>query len=111
MLPVVEKVALELRDEEIEVQIIAPSLLSPLPRHTLLAALSACNRIAIVEETHLGAGFASELAATLLENGYRGRLRRIATPPVPIPAARSLESQVIPGEREIIEALIPLFRD
>ena len=111
MLPVVEKVALELKDEEIEVQIIAPSLLSPLPRHTLLAALSACNRIAIVEETHLGAGFASELAATLLENGYRGRLRRIATPPVPIPAARSLESQVIPGERDIIEALIPLFRD
>jgi len=111
MLPIVEKVALELNDEEIEVRIIAPSLLSPLPRYTLLAALRESGRIAIVEETHLGAGFSSELAATLLENGYRGRLRRIATPPVPIPAARSLESQVIPSERDIIEALVPLFRD
>ena len=111
MLPVIEKIALELKDEELEVQIIAPSLLSPLPRHTLLAALFDCGRIAIIEETHLGAGFGSELAAALLENGYKGRLRRIATPPVPIPAARSLESQIIPGEREIIEALVPLFRN
>jgi 2-oxoisovalerate dehydrogenase E1 component len=111
MIPVVEKVALKFKDEEIEVEIIAPSLLSPLPRNTLMSVLSSRSRIAIVEETHLGAGFASELAATLLENGYRGRLRRIATPPVPIPAARSLESQVIPSERDIIEALIPLFRD
>jgi 2-oxoisovalerate dehydrogenase E1 component len=109
MVPAAEAAAHELKSEEIEVEIVVPSLLSPLPRHTLTAALQNRRRIAILEETHLGAGFGAELAAALLESGYKGRLRRIATPPVPIPAARSLESQIIPGERDILRGLIPLF--
>ncbi|MEJ7606941.1 MAG: transketolase C-terminal domain-containing protein [Bryobacteraceae bacterium] len=109
MLPIVEKVAVELKEEEIEVEIVVPSLLSPLPRHTLLAALLRRRRIAIVEETHVGSGFGAELAAVLLESGFKGRLRRIGTPPVPIPAARSLESQVIPAERDIIRGLSRCF--
>ena len=109
MLPVVEQVAEELKDEELEIEIVVPSLLAPLPRQTLLGLLSDRPRVAIIEETHVGAGFGAELAAALLEGGFQGRLRRIGTPPLPIPAARSLESQVIPDKREIIQSLVPLF--
>jgi 2-oxoisovalerate dehydrogenase E1 component len=110
MVPYVEKIAEDLQEEEIEVEIVVPCLLSPLPQQTLIGALARRPHIAIVEETHLGGGFGAELAATLLENGFKGRLRRIATPPVPIPAARSLESQVILDGPEILRALIPLLQ-
>ena len=110
MVSIAEKVVAELASEEIEAEIVVPSLLSPLPRNTLVSALLKRRRIAILEETHLGAGFGAELAAALLESGYKGRLRRIATPPVPVPAARSLESQVIPSEHDILRGLVPLFQ-
>jgi len=53
----------------------------------------------------LGPGFASELAAWLLESRYTGRLTRIGTPPVPIPAARSREAEVLPGEDALFQRL------
>jgi 2-oxoisovalerate dehydrogenase E1 component len=106
MLPVIERVAERLEAEEFAVEIVAPALLHPLPRRTLLRLLIDRPRIAIVEETHLGAGFAAELAATLLEEGYRGRVTRIGAPPVPIPAARSREMDVLPGEDVLFQRLV-----
>ena len=105
MLPVIERVAERLEAEDFVVEIVAPSLLNPLPRQTLVTLLRDRERIAIVEETHLGPGFGSELAAALLERRYAGRLTRLGTPPVPIPAARSLEAQVLPGEDALFERL------
>ena len=67
--------------------------------------LKARERVAIVEETHLGPGVGSELAASLLEQSFAGRVMRIATPPVPIPAARSLEAQLLPDEDELFRRL------
>jgi len=83
--------------------------LAPLPRHTLLAALLERPRILIAEETAAGYGVGAELAAVLLEAGYRGRLRRIGAMPVPIPAARSLEAEVLPDAARVAEAALDLF--
>jgi 2-oxoisovalerate dehydrogenase E1 component len=106
MLPIIETVAAHLADEDLVVEIVAPSLLQPLPRQTLLDLLHDRSRVAIVEESPVGPGFGSELAATLLEHGFRGRLTRIGPPPVPIPAARSLESSILPDERRLFDALV-----
>jgi 2-oxoisovalerate dehydrogenase E1 component len=100
-----------LEAEDFVVQIVAPSLLNPLPRQTLLSLLMDKERVAIVEETHAGPGFGSELAASLLEERYAGRLRRIGTPPVPIPAARSLEAAVLPGEEMLFQRLASFVTD
>lgn len=109
MAPWAEKAATLLEQEELEVEIVLPSLLSPLPKNTLLEALSMRSKIAIVEEAHAGFGFGAELGALLLESGFAGRFTRIATPPVPIPAARSLEQEVIPGEKQIVNGILKLF--
>jgi 2-oxoisovalerate dehydrogenase E1 component len=101
MLPIVEKVVSALADEELSVSVVVPSLLQPLAKATLLPLLLAKRCIAIVEETPAGPGFGSELMAALLEHGYPGRVRRFAPPPVPIPAARSLETAVLPDERSL----------
>ena len=59
-----------------------------------------------MEESHSENGFAAELGAVLAEEGFRGRFARVGTPPVPIPAARSLESQVVPDRAGIAEAIL-----
>jgi 2-oxoisovalerate dehydrogenase E1 component len=105
-LPMVERVAEALGEEDLEVELVVPSLLQPFPRHTLLDLLKDRERVAIIEESPFGPGFGSELAATLCENGFSGRLRRLAPPPVPIPAARTLESAILPDERRLFESLV-----
>lgn len=112
MAPHVEEAAQILEDEEeLSVEILLPALISPLPRRSLLAHAAGRKRILIAEESHSQFGVSAEIAATLAENGFTGRLARLGTPPVPIPSARSLELQVIPGAKEIVAAALALFRD
>ena len=111
MLEMVERVAASLEKEDLSVEIVAPSLLQPLPAHTLCAALRGRRRIAIVEESPRGPGFGAELAATMLEQQAARRVRRFAPPPVPIPAARSLEAAVLLDERRLFEGLVSFITD
>jgi pyruvate/2-oxoglutarate/acetoin dehydrogenase E1 component len=71
--------------------------------------LAGRERIVILEEAPLGGGFSAELGAALLEAGFGGRYARVATPPVPIPAARSLEALVMPDSRSIFEAILKVL--
>ena len=110
MLPLVERVAKHLRDEEeLAVDIVTPALLAPLPRRTLLAALMHCPRVAIVEESHHEFGVGAELLASLAEAGYRGVPMRLGTAAAPIAAARSLERAQLLDERAIVDALLASF--
>lgn len=110
MLPVVERAAGRLeQEEELSVEIIAPALLSPLPRNTLLAALLERPRIAVVEESHHEFGVGAELLACLAEAGYRGDVIRIGMAPVPIAAARSLERAQLPDEAMIVAHVLDLL--
>jgi 2-oxoisovalerate dehydrogenase E1 component len=111
MLPVVERAVRQLEDEEeLAVEVIAPSLLSPLPGTPLLARLLASPRVVIAEESHHDFGVSAEIAARLLEAGYRGKLVRVGAPPVPIASARSLERQILPDETRLVAAVLGLFR-
>lgn len=106
MVQIVESVAAELISEELEVEVIIPSLLAPMCRATLTRLLAGRERIVAVEESTAGCGFASELGAALMEAGYRGRYARVSAPPVPVPAARSLEEQVVPDAAAIMQAVL-----
>lgn len=107
MLPVVEEAARRLEEEEeLSVDIVVPSLLSPQPRRTLLAHLLHSERVVIAEESHHEFGIGAEIAASLLEAGYTGQAFRIGTPPVPIASARSLERQILPDADRLIEDIL-----
>ena len=103
-----DKAVLEV-DEELEVEIVAPSLLAPMPQGTLIGHLQARRRVVVVEESHQEYGIAAEIAACLAEGRFAGELLRIGTPPVPIASARSLERQIIPGEDAIVERILEMF--
>ena len=110
MLPIVERVAQQLSDdEELDVRIVAPALLSPLPRRQLREALMTAPRVAIIEESHHEYGVGAEIAALLAESGYRGQVLRIGMPAVPIAAARSLEASQLPDEQTILARILDLF--
>jgi 2-oxoisovalerate dehydrogenase E1 component len=105
----VEKLADELRDEEVLLEIVAPSLLSPLPFRALGAHLLRRPRSAVFEESYGSAGFGVSLGCALAEAGYRGRFRRLNPAPVPIPAARSLERLVLPDRRQMLDLIAELL--
>jgi 2-oxoisovalerate dehydrogenase E1 component len=104
-----EEVAAQLAEEEVECEILIPSLLSPLPRHTLLKQLRSRKRVLCVEEAPTEFGFGSELGVALLEGGFKGVYRRVGPPPFPIPAARSLEASVMPDKTFIFNRVVGLF--
>jgi 2-oxoisovalerate dehydrogenase E1 component len=110
MLPIAEKAARILEDnEELSVEIIAPALLSPMPRFALLKALLHRPRILVVEEAHHQFGFSAEILAMLAENGYRGKVARLGSAPVPIASARSMESVQLPDEEAIVSAVMNIL--
>lgn len=110
MLPVVEKAAERLeREEELSVEIVTPSLLAPMPRHTLAGALRDRARIAVIEESHHEFGVSAELLAMLAEAGFRGKVIRIGTAPVPIASARSLERDQLPDEQAVVDRVLAMF--
>ena len=110
MLPLVEAGAKRLRDEEeLAVEIVVPSLLAPLPRGTLTTQLRERKRVVVVEESHHQYGIAAEIAASLLERNYGGKLLRIGAPPLPIPSARSLERQMLPDDSRVVEQVLRLI--
>jgi 2-oxoisovalerate dehydrogenase E1 component len=110
MLTMTEAVANRLEsEEELEVEIVSPSLLSPLPRESLVKHLATRECVVVIEESHHDFGVSAEIAAALLESGFKGQFLRIGTPPVPIASARSLERSIIPDEQSIIDQILDLF--
>ncbi len=100
-----EAAASRLAEEEIASEIVIPSLLSPFPRNSLGGLLSSREHVVVFEEGQGHFGFGAELGAVLSEAGYRGRFQRIGPPQIPIPAARSLEADVLPGDVELFDSI------
>lgn len=110
MLPVVEKAARQLEEEEeLAVELIVPALLSPMPGQSMIQRLITSPRVLIAEESHHSFGVSAEIAARLLEAGFAGKLVRVGAPPVPIASARSLEKDILPDEARIIDEVLDLF--
>jgi 2-oxoisovalerate dehydrogenase E1 component len=110
MVPVAEAAAKQLLDaEELAVELVVPALLAPLPKGALIGHLLTRRRIVMVEESQYHYGVAAEIAACLLESGYRGKLRRIGAPPLPIASARSLERQILPDALRVVEQVVDMI--
>ena len=89
-------------DEEIQVDIIVLSQLSPIPIEDLLSLTKGSAIIGTVEEGTLQSGIGAEIIACLTERQSMKRYFRIAARDLPIPNGIILESQVIPNATNII---------
>jgi len=108
-LELAESAAAKLQKDEIEVEIVVASLIAPLPRRTLTCLLRKRMNVIVVEESSSEHSFGAELGAALLESGYEGRFVRVGAPPVPIPAARTLEAALLPSDQILYNRTVDLL--
>jgi acetoin:2,6-dichlorophenolindophenol oxidoreductase subunit beta len=94
-------------DQEVFVELVVPTQLSPFEIEPLFASTGATRRLLVVEEGSQAMGWGSEIAASCAEalGSHLLGLRRIGAAEVPIPASTSLESAVLPGIDEIVGAV------
>ena len=96
-------------EDELNVEILAPTLLSPLPLAGLIERIRRCERLVIAEEGPRAFGIGAELVGSLADAGVTPRVKRLGQEQTIIPAARGLEIHVIPGAPHIIAAARDLF--
>jgi pyruvate dehydrogenase E1 component beta subunit len=84
----------------IEAEVIDLRTVVPLDQQTVVASVARTGRLLVVDEDYRSFGLSGELVARVIEEVGPGAIRglgRLAEPDVPIPAAKVLEDQVIPG--------------
>ena len=107
MLGVALKAAEILSRDGIETEIVDLRALTPLDRETVLASVEKTGRLIVLHEATRTGGFAGEIAAVVMEEGFsslKAPLRRVTGPDIPVPASPPLEKFYIPDETDLIRA-------
>ena len=97
------KVAEELAQEGISVEVIDPRTLAPLDRDTLIASVKKTGRAIITHEAYKTAGAGAEIGQTIMEGAFDHLLapiQRVAGKDIPIPAG-VLENKAFPSREEL----------
>jgi 2-oxoisovalerate dehydrogenase E1 component len=101
-----------LMEEELLCDVVAPSLIAPLPLHEIAGFLGNVQKIAVFEEGVARAGWGAEVVAALAEgtvNPSRGYLR-IGAPSSPLPSSKSLEKELLPDAGRVAGTLAAWVR-
>jgi 2-oxoisovalerate dehydrogenase E1 component len=109
----VERAVERLFDEhEVICEVVCPLQLYPLNPWPLVASVQQSGRLLVVEEGLSFAAFGAEAVAQLVENapGMVRQVRRLAAPLHPIPSCGPLEKALLPGEQQVIEAVVQLVQ-
>jgi 2-oxoisovalerate dehydrogenase E1 component len=109
----VERAVERLFDEhEVICEVLCPLQLYPLNPWPLVASVQQSGRLLVVEEGVSFAAFGAEAVAQLVEHapGAVRQVRRLAAPPHPIPSCGPLEKALLPGEQQVIEAVVQLVQ-
>lgn len=86
----------------------------PLDMETVLASVERTGRALIVHEAVQDFGAGAELAARIAEGAFdllRTPVRRLGTPPVPMPFNPALESLLLPGPEDVEKACAALVAE
>ncbi|MBF0369346.1 MAG: pyruvate dehydrogenase [Magnetococcales bacterium] len=93
-------------DHEQLLEVIVPSRIHPLDITPILQSVEETGALVVVEEGTLFAGLGAEIIARVAEEIQRPfRAKRIGALPAPIPAARSLEEEVLPSHDAILRTI------
>jgi pyruvate/2-oxoglutarate/acetoin dehydrogenase E1 component len=97
-------------EHEIFAELVVPTQLSPFKINPIIDSSSHTGALLVVEEGTHTLGWGAEVLARVVEasGSHPLRCKRLAANEVPIPAARSLEEQVLPDVDQIIQSAINL---
>lgn len=108
-----QRAAATLAERSIDCEVIDLRTLVPCDGDTVLASVARTGRVVVADECHRSAGVAAEIIARITERAadrLRAAPRRVCTPDVPVPFSPPLERAVIPGEDEIVLAVMDVTR-
>ena len=97
-----------LEKEGIQAEVIDLRTIVPLDTETILESVKKTNRVVIAQEAVERCGFASQLAAVIMDLGFDyldAPVKRVAAPNTPVPFAPELENYVIPNANTIYKAV------
>ncbi|WP_435176425.1 alpha-ketoacid dehydrogenase subunit beta [Halorussus sp. AFM4] len=96
-----------LADDGIDAEVIDLRTLVPLDVDTVRESVAKTGRLVVVDEDYRSFGVTGEIVARVAEDGLSDleAVERVAVPDVPIPYARPMEDEVIPGVEDISQAV------
>jgi len=96
-----------LASEGIEIEVIDPRTLVPFDVETVAESVKHTGRLIVLQEASICCSFGSEIARTVGEAAfdYLESPIKVIGSTVPFPASPPLEAAVLPGERELVEAV------
>lgn len=102
MVPLVEQA---IRQTSFSVNLLDLRSIAPLDRAGIFQAASKTGRVLVVTESYGAFGLAAEVMAGLVEQGFSGKMKRLTSQFIPIPAAQSLESKTLPSVDDIVREI------
>jgi acetoin:2,6-dichlorophenolindophenol oxidoreductase subunit beta len=97
----------------VSVEVIDPRTIKPLDTAAVLESVRKTGRFISVDPAHKSCSVASEIAATVAEEGFwdlKAPVRRITTPDIHIPFASSMERGLYPTAQRIVEAILQTMK-
>jgi 2-oxoisovalerate dehydrogenase E1 component len=104
----------ELERDGISVEIVDPRTVSPLDTETILQSVAKTGRLLIVDEPPAPCGFAAEIAARIVAEGFDSLdapIRRLTGAFCPTPYSPPLEAVMVPQPRQIADAIRQLVAE
>lgn len=101
-----------LAQDGIEAEVLDLRSIAPLDTDAILDSVARTNRLVIVHEEVLTAGFGGEIAALVADKGFDlldAPIKRVAPPDTPVPFSPVLEQAFIPQAPAIVAAVKELF--
>ena len=98
----------KLSSEGIDVELIDPRTIKPLDMETIAASIAKTHRVVVVNEGPKTGGFSNEVSSKIMDTCFYdldAPVLRVAAEDVPIPYNAILEAEVIPAEKDILEAV------
>ncbi|HWP82799.1 MAG TPA: dehydrogenase E1 component subunit alpha/beta [Bacteroidota bacterium] len=100
--------ATKMEEKGVSVEVIDIRTMNPLDEETIYASVRKTNKVLIVHEDTITAGFGAEIAALIARNCFElldGPVMRVAALDTPVPYAPTLEDAMLPNEKKILTAL------
>ena len=104
--------AKKLEDEGYSVEVIDIRTIIPLDEKTIYNSVKKTNKVIVIHEDNLTAGFGAEIAARIADNCFRfldGPVKRIAAKDSHIPYSPILEYEILPNRKVVYQGIKDLL--
>jgi acetoin:2,6-dichlorophenolindophenol oxidoreductase subunit beta len=92
----------------VDVEVIDPRTIVPFDKDTILSSIKKTGRAVVVHEAHKIGGVGAEIAATIMEDGFKyldAPVARLGAKHCTLPFNLTLENAVVPQENDIVDAI------